>query len=146
MLHVARLAAVLAVLLVACESDTPTDSEPETPGTPQPIQAANVTFSGASAWVDCSIVDQTNPFARPPECAFQADARNIGAGCAASIRGVTRLYDSNARQVGGSLSWERLSTVRPNELFVYRTQRVPPETSQAVRSYTTEATWTNVRC
>lgn len=133
MCRIARVvvAIVLSSTAAGCGEETP--AEPETTVTP-----ANIVASGPWSWERCGST-----------CEFRGEARNTGMGCAADIRGVTRLYDSQGDQIGGAISWRGAflpDLVRPNEAFVYRTNTVASSVKDATQTYQSEAFWTNVRC
>lgn len=128
-MRLAILVAVVALSVVACGGkDTPTAPA---------IQAANITTSGSGAWVTCI----------GGSCNFQGDARNVGAGCASTVRGVTRFYDAAGTQLISS-SWG-LGTriIRSGEAFTYKTvDFITPAQQAAAVKYLTEPAWTDVGC
>jgi hypothetical protein len=82
------------------------------------------------------------------QCAFQGAVRNAGTGCATSIRGIVRFYDSNKTEIG-TFPWttEGATVTRPNESATYRTGAVPIAIVNATAGYElTDLEWTNSAC
>ena len=134
---------VLAMGLVSCDGrSTPTSPTLPQQTPPVTLAKANIVSAGGSQWVNCLF-----------GCAFQADGRNTGPGCARSVRGVTRFFDKGNMQVGASYSWSLAAdaVLRVNELFTYRTvfsasTVVPTAVVEATTSFTTEFFWTDTAC
>lgn len=123
-------ALTLGLLVSACGGS---DNSPTAP--PAATPTASLTTSGTGQWVTCL---------GTLGCNFQGDARNVGAGCAGTVRGVTRFYDAAGTQVGVGQWGLGSRVIRPNEAFLYSTIERFANTS--ITAYLTEPTWTNVTC
>ena len=124
---------LLVIGLIACgDNSTPTSPPPPA------LAKANIVMSGNQYWVNCFF-----------SCFAQADARNLGPGCARAVRGVLRFSNGAGAQIGPSYSWSLASdiVVRANEIFTYRpTERVPTDIVNEVATYTTQFSWTDTAC
>ncbi len=126
-------AILVALACAACGSDTPT-----TPSPPA-IPAANLQMSGQAVWRSCNTI--------LGGCIFQGEGRNVGQGCAGTVRGVVRFYGPQQQQIGTAYAWSLgAKVVRPNEAFVYDTGLSYVPQDQTISTYQSEPTWTNVLC
>lgn len=120
-------AVMLSSVVMACGGDSPS-----TPS-PPPIPPANLVSQGTLTW---------DAFGD-----YQGEAKNIGAGCASNVRGVTRRFRNGTNEPVGVDDWTYDSNVRPNETFIYRgccLSGLCPGFDTCY--YRTEISWDNVRC
>lgn len=125
---------LLAFTYAACGGK----DSPAAPTPPPPLAQANIQTSGTSTWEACL----------SGNCLFQAEARNVGTGCASDVRGVLRFFNAASQQLGtASWSLQAGRIVRPNEAFVYRsTVYVDRTVVSGTTTYQSEPAWTSVAC
>lgn len=123
------LCVLIAAAGIACGGNTPTQ-----PRIPEAVLVQTGTFSF--------------PICLAGLCTYQGEARNSGNGCAANVRGVTRLLAASGAQVATD-DWALDTSVRirPSELFIYRDCCIAQSVaSQQGNTYRTTFSWDNVRC
>lgn len=81
------------------------------------------------------------------DCSFQGQATNNGAGCADTVRGITRLLDSNGDEID-SEDWDLdpARRIQPGETFLYQECCFSFTQMSAMSSYETEIFWNNLPC
>lgn len=123
------LAVLIALSVVACGGS-------DAPLAPAAPPTATLQVEGSPQWVDCS--------AFLGGCRFQGSLRNVGLGCAGTVRGVTRFFNNAGAEVA-SAQWGLGSrTVRPNELVLYTTiERI---SDSGIATYLSEPAWSNIAC
>jgi hypothetical protein len=134
---------VAALLASACGSSSPAAPTAAAPP-PPPAPTANIVATAQGNWTSC--LPAIGGFAGA--CSFQGEATNSGAGCAIDVRGVTRFYNSASVQLGTTAAWTLTGSriVRPGESFAYLTSSEDLPTVNAVSTYQTQPSWTNVAC
>ena len=135
MRHMRRLFVLVALLAGGCGGS----SSPVAPA-PAPIPTASIVRSG-NLVIDMCFALGGGLFS----CGYHGVGENIGAGCGASVSGVTKSFMPNENTALDSNQWTYGATVRPHEQFVYRGSglRVP---SADGWTYSTAFTWTDIRC
>lgn len=109
------------------------------------IPAARLEMTGDGRWMACFGVG----VAGFSQCEFQGTVRNVGAGCATAIRGVTRFYDQNRQEMEGTFPWrvDSQGVIRPDDTVSYRTSSVPIAIVNATAAYgLTDLQWTDIAC
>ena len=126
------------VVLLAALTIGGCGNSPTAPAAPPPIPAANLVAEGG-----LTLLTPACMFT----CAFQGQLRNTGAGCANTIRGTTRFFNSAGTELA-ALGWSKAASfvVRPGELMSYNVAFVPRSVVDQASTFSTEASWTNVRC
>ena len=138
------LIVMVALLMVGCGGDsTPTPSPSPvpapapTPAPAAPVPTANIVSGGGGSWSRCSNTG----------CVFNGPMRNIGTGCASSVRG-TVTFNNAQNQPLGTYQWSITAMVRPDEAFVFTTPvgAIPTSVSSTETNYSVSPAWTDVRC
>ena len=133
-----RRALVFLILLAGCGGDSPT----------APLPNANIVTEGTGNFV----WQQGNCSGLAGGCLFTAEARNLGPGCAVAVRGITRLYQTQAQlDAGTQLASAEWSLDSARKLVVGEAFKYSGRFPQSVRDvgperFRTEFFWTNVRC
>ena len=130
-----RAILVLALALVSCGDDGVVV-----------LPTANLVRDGAGAWQDCSTISCAS---NPPTFDFVGDARNLGPGCATSVRGVVKFVDAAGVQLGPTESWSLLSSsrvLRSGEAFTFLVLPISESIMDATATTDQEFSWTNVGC
>lgn len=80
-------------------------------------------------------------------CSYEGEAENRGAGCARTVRGITRLFDGDGTEIARD-EWSLESTrrIRVGETFLYEGCCFSVTQVNAARSTETEITWDESRC
>ena len=121
--------AMIALCLVAVQCGG--DDAPTAPS----ILSADLVFEGPLRF--------PNPNFCVKSCDYEGDARNLGAGCADSVRGVTTF----AKSAGSKDDWTLGSRkIRPGEVFIFRGCCLGLTTTVGPETYITEIFWDNVPC
>lgn len=130
----------LSILLMALAASACSGAKSTVAPTPPPLPTASIVRVGNLA-VEACVSLGGGVFS----CRYHAVGENIGAGCGASVSGVTRTFMPNENTPFDANQWTYASTVRPHEQFVYEGigLRVPPADGW---TYTTTFAWTDVRC
>lgn len=124
------LAAIVVVVLAACGGS-------KSPTVPQ-LANANIVTRGQMTFSTCSNFSG---------CWFQGEAVNNGPGCAANVRGVSRLLNEGGTEVGRA-EWSLPPSRRINarEAFLYEGCCFSLNAVNAPGTYRTDVTWDDVRC
>jgi len=129
-----RVLMLIVLALAGCGESDPTET-----GFP----SANLVAEEGGAFSSC-----TSFISIPNDCDFVGEGRNLGPGCADTIRGVTKFYDASGTQLGAAESWSFFTfiVVQPGEAFTYEIRNVRLEIVDAFASFTSEVSWANIRC
>jgi len=139
------LMVVVTVVMVGCGGgSTPTASPSPVPApapapapAAPPLPAANIVSAGGGSWSRCTSTG----------CVFNGPMRNIGVGCANSVRGTVTFTNAQNQPIG-TYQWGITAMVRPDETFVFTTAlgAIPPAVSATEGSYSVSPSWNDVRC
>lgn len=126
---------LVAVLASACGADSPVAPT---------IPAANVNASGTLSVQGCLPGGNPNLIA----CVgYTGTVKNLGPGCATNVHGITKSFVVNTQNQIGTSEWSYPGQIKAGEEVSYSgLNLVVPAPLDSGWTYTTTATWDNVRC
>ncbi len=77
-------------------------------------------------------------------CDFEGEITNVGAGCAADVRGITRTFEDGVEV--GRAAWLLQFDVRPGEIVLYNGTGLLVPPLPIDWTFDTEIFWNNVAC
>jgi hypothetical protein len=139
------LIVVVTVVMVGCGGGSTPTASPSPVAAPAPapapaappLPAASIVSAGGGSWSRCTSAG----------CVFNGPMRNLGVGCASSVRG-TVTFNNAQNQPVGTYQWSFTAMVRPDETFVFTTApgAIPASVSNTPGNYSVSPSWTDVRC